>query len=73
MGIPELWILDLAGRRLEVLRSPASDPGHPRGHSYRERLTLDERQQAEPLALPRNTIAVCDMLPPAVLGENESI
>lgn len=55
-GIPEYWIVDLAGGALEVLRSPA-------GGEYRERRVLHHGASIAPLARPDTPIAVADLLP----------
>lgn len=55
-GIPEYWIVDLAGDALEVLRSPA-------GGEYRERRVLHDGASIAPLARPDTPIAVTDLLP----------
>lgn len=55
-GIPEYWIVDLAGGALEVLRSPA-------GGEYRERRVLTADASIAPLARADRPIAVADLLP----------
>ncbi|MCG6939734.1 MAG: Uma2 family endonuclease [Thiohalocapsa sp.] len=52
--IPEVWLLDLKHKRLEVYR----DPG-PEGH--RQVLLPDRGQRIAPLALPEVEIAVADL------------
>ena len=54
--IPEYWILDLAGERLEVYRAPRDD-------DYGEKQTLSALEQVIPLAVPDAAVAVSDLLP----------
>lgn len=62
-GIAEFWIVDLARRRLIVLRDPAADPSSPAGYAYRSEQVLGENDSFAPLAAPQAQIAVADMLP----------
>jgi len=62
-GIPEFWIVDLARRRLIVLRDPAADAVAPGGFAYLSEQVLGEGDSFAPLAAPQATIAVADMLP----------
>ena len=55
-GIPELWILNLRNRTLEVSRDPS-------GERYRIHLILREEDTVSPLARPEAVIAVADLLP----------
>lgn len=55
-GIPEYWIVDLAGGAVEVLRSPA-------GGEYRERQVLRPGASIAPEAHPDSPVAVSDLLP----------
>lgn len=55
-GIAEYWVLDIAGRRLHVLRNPAGD-------AYSLRTELDENAAVSPLAAPDRSIAVRALLP----------
>lgn len=60
-GVPDYWILDLAGRRLLVLRDPA--PVTAGGSAYRSQLTLSPTESINPLGAPNATIKVADLLP----------
>lgn len=62
-GIPEFWIVDLARRRVIVLRDPAADANAPTGFAYRSEQVFDEGDSFAPLAAPQAQIAVADMLP----------
>lgn len=57
-GIPEYWILDLSGRRIEVRRDPEAALGR-----YRTLRVYESSQEVEPLFSPGRTIPVCDLLP----------
>lgn len=57
-GVREYWILNLPERCLELYRNPA------RGR-YRERAVYDENAVISPLAAPRASIRVAELLPPA--------
>jgi len=60
-GVPDYWVLDLAGRRLLVLRDPA--PVAAGGSAYRTQLTLGPTESITPLGAPNTTIKVSDLLP----------
>ena len=55
MGIPELWIVDIRKRRVEVFRSP-----RPTG--YADRQTVEEDDELAPAALPILKIGVKEIL-----------
>lgn len=55
-GIPDVWILDLTKRALEVCRDPD-------GTIYRSRILLRAGDTISPLARPDAGIAVADLLP----------
>ena len=56
-GIPEYWVLDVAGRRLSVHRLPS-----PEG--YREVRLYTENEQVTTLSRPDAPIGVASLLPP---------
>jgi Uma2 family endonuclease len=56
-GIPEYWVLDVAGRRLNVHRLPS-----PEG--YREVRLYTENEQVATLSRPDDPILVASLLPP---------
>jgi len=62
-GIAEFWIVDLARRRLIVLRDPAADGDAPAAFFYRSEQIFGERDSFAPLAAPHARIAVADLLP----------
>jgi Uma2 family endonuclease len=55
-AIPEYWIIDVAGKQLEVYRNPGEG-------SYQTRLILKAGDTIAPLASPEAAIAVADLLP----------
>lgn len=55
-AIPEYWIVDVAGKQLEVYRNPGEG-------SYQTRLILKAGDTVAPLASPEAAIAVADLLP----------
>lgn len=56
VGIPEYWIVDLAGRTLEVYRDPVQG-------IYRSRQTRHEDDSVSPLFAPRASIPALALLP----------
>jgi len=62
-GIPELWIVNLPERLLEVYREPVAMAGQPFEHGYQTVLRLDTSAHVAPLAAPESSIAVADLLP----------
>jgi Uma2 family endonuclease len=60
-GVPDYWVVDVAGRRLHVFRDLYPIPAG--GHTYRTRLTLGPADAVSPLAAPAATIPVADLLP----------
>lgn len=57
-GIPEAWLVDLAGWRIEVQREPGPD-------GYERIETVGKGGSVSPLAFPDLVVAVDDILPPA--------
>lgn len=55
-AIPEYWIVDVAGKQLEVYRNPGEG-------GYQTRLILKAGDTVSPLASPGAVIAVADLLP----------
>jgi len=55
-GIPEYWILNLPGRRLEVYRDPS-------GARYRSITFYTDQEEIAPLAAPQSLVRVSDLLP----------
>ncbi len=55
-GVPELWIVDVSSRRMEVFREP--DP-----QGYRLIRILNEDEGVEPLFDPGSTLSVKSILP----------
>ena len=62
-GVPECWIVDLAGAALEVHREPAADPSALYGWRYRSITVLGSDATVAPLIAPAGVVAVADLLP----------
>lgn len=62
-GIPELWILNLPDRVLEVCREPAAMADQPFGFHYRGITRHTEAESVTPLAALNNPVLVGDLLP----------
>jgi Uma2 family endonuclease len=56
-GISEYWIVDLAGRRLLVLRNPNAS-------GYGSVVAYSDTESCAPLASPGDSVLVGDLLPP---------
>ncbi|MBM3737325.1 MAG: Uma2 family endonuclease [Acidobacteria bacterium] len=57
-GIPEYWVLDLAGRRLLVFREPGET-------GYGVQLSFSEFESVCPLERPTHLVPVASLLPPS--------
>jgi len=55
-GIQEYWIINLTDELLEVYRDPQGD-------DYTQKITLRSGQSISPLATPKSSIPVTDLLP----------
>lgn len=55
-GVAEVWIVDVAGRAVEVCRRPGPD-------GYAERSVVGEGDEVAPLALPDIIVPVASILP----------
>ncbi|MGH7222367.1 MAG: Uma2 family endonuclease [Gemmataceae bacterium] len=62
-GIADYWIVNLVDHQLEVRRDPQPDPSQPYGHSYASVTTLVPPAVVNPLAAPKVSLAVADLLP----------
>lgn len=58
-AIPEYWVVDVVGRRVQVYRDPVQG-------EYRHVQVFDETQSVSPLASHSTSLAVASFLPPAV-------
>lgn len=63
MQIPEMWLVNLQERVLEVYREPRADRTAAFGASYSVRLILEPTDTVAPLAAPQTTVAVAALLP----------
>ena len=61
--IPDYWVLNLIGRRLEVRRDPFPDAKELYGFGYKTVMILEAGDFVSPLAAPQSSIAVADLLP----------
>jgi Uma2 family endonuclease len=61
--IPEYWIVNLAGRVLEIHRDPTSDPAAPHQWHYRSVTTLAPPGVVTPVAWASAPIRVADLMP----------
>jgi Uma2 family endonuclease len=55
-GVPEYWVLDVAGRRLLVHRNPQSG-------TYADVAAYSEQESVSPLAAPQAQFRVADAFP----------
>ena len=62
-GVPEYWVLDVAGLQLLVFRDPVPDPAAERGHRYATQLALGEADAVSPQAAPAAITTVRELLP----------
>jgi Uma2 family endonuclease len=62
-AILDYWIVNVAGRGLEVYRDPGPDAAAVYGWTYRSVVTLRPPDVAVPLAFPSSRIAVAGLIP----------
>ena len=62
-GVPEYWVIDVAGRQLHVFRGPVPLPAGLGATAYRTHLTLGDTDTLAPLAAPHASVTVADLLP----------
>ena len=63
VGIPDYWIVNLPGRKVEVHRQPVNETGRWSGWTYKSVSILDPGDQASPLLRPDLSFPVDRMLP----------
>lgn len=61
-GVPDYWVVDINGRRVEVFRDPQPDPAQPHGAGYGQRTVYGPADAIAPLAVPAARVAVGDLL-----------
>ena len=61
-GIADYWIVNIPDKQLEVYRRPIADKKAKYGFSYAETLIFRKDDVVKPLAKPKATIAVADLL-----------
>lgn len=62
-GLADYRILNLVDRVLEVYREPVPDSAAPFGWRYARREVFDASARVAPLAAPRSSISVSQLLP----------
>jgi Uma2 family endonuclease len=67
LGIPDYWVLDVEGRKLEIYRQPEPSEETHTGWEYADKNTYRESQTVSPLSAPQVGIAVKELLPQAVV------
>jgi Uma2 family endonuclease len=60
-GIPEYWVVDIEGRQVHVHRDPDTA-----NETWQSIMILEDTQSVAPLANQNATIAIADIVPPAV-------
>lgn len=63
-GVPEYWVVDLVGRRLEVLREPAG----PVSPAYRDHVSLEPNARIVPQSWPDLELSVSSFFPDEARG-----
>lgn len=61
--VPEYWIIDTDGRRLEVYQVPAEDPAAPLGFSYADVRLLGADEVIAPAQRPDAPVSVASFFP----------
>jgi Uma2 family endonuclease len=62
-GIADYWIVNLQERQIEVHRRPIIDANARFGFSYADKMIFKEGDSVKPLAKPKVSIAVAELLP----------
>lgn len=62
-GIADYWIVNLQDRQVEVYRRPMVDANAQFGFGYADKMIFKEGDSVKPLAKPKTSIAVADLLP----------
>lgn len=65
-GIPEVWIVNVVDRCLEVMRDPGPQSGRTFGFHYRTMTTHGPGESTSPLFCPGRSVQVIDLLGPAL-------
>jgi Uma2 family endonuclease len=60
--IPEYWIINLTGKRVEIYRKPVEDQSQPFGFRYSDSKILSRFDSIKPLSA-KSAIAIADLLP----------
>src|SRR5215469_7349027 len=62
-GLPDYWVVNLAGCVVEVYREPVADSSAAFGWSYARREVFGAPAQISALAAPNGSVRVADLLP----------
>jgi Uma2 family endonuclease len=62
-GIDDYWVVDLAGRAVEVFRAPGPEDARPSDRRYTSRRRLQPGDTIAPVAAPDAAVRVADLLP----------
>lgn len=62
-GVPDYWVVNLVTPSLIVHREPIEDSAYPFGYGYSVILTYQSSEELTPLARPRVSLKVADLLP----------
>ncbi|MGH9832619.1 MAG: Uma2 family endonuclease, partial [Blastocatellia bacterium] len=62
-GIADYWIVNLQDRQVEVYRRPMVDANARFGFNYADKMIFKEDDPVKPLAKPKASIVVADLLP----------
>ena len=57
-GIPDYWVADVIGKRVEVFRKPTRDAAQKLGWRYRDVMVFNVEDRISPLAKPEASLAV---------------
>jgi Uma2 family endonuclease len=63
VGIAGYWIVNWQDRRIEVHRLPIADANAEFSFSYGDKMIFNEGDSVKPLAKPKASVAVVDLLP----------
>ncbi len=61
-GIEDYWVVNLAGRTVEVYRDPIADDSSRFGFRYADKAIFTDKDRIKPLAATAD-VAVADLLP----------
>lgn len=62
-GVADYWVVDVAGRKVEVFRDPRPDGAQPFGAKYASATAFGPGDDITPLAGPGGSVPVAELLP----------